>query len=128
MPSQTTLTGAAGEYFVMAELLRRNYISALAPHGVQPLTLSSRTLKVQDSAESVKSRRERGSDGGWHMNEKHERTRAKHLFYCFVDFGKTVSDRPSTFVVPSNIVAKVVAASHKKWLADPGKMANGARI
>jgi hypothetical protein len=34
MPSQTTLTGAAGEYFLMAELLRRNYISALAPHGV----------------------------------------------------------------------------------------------
>jgi hypothetical protein len=59
------------------------------------------------------------------MNEKHERTRAKHLFYCFVDFGKTVSDRPSTFVVPSNVVAKVVAASHKKWLADPGK--NGQR-
>ena len=34
MPSETSLLGAAGEHFVMSELLRRGYIAALAPQGV----------------------------------------------------------------------------------------------
>src|SRR5688572_15316827 len=34
MASATTLLGAAGEYHVMTELLRRGYIAALAPHAV----------------------------------------------------------------------------------------------
>jgi hypothetical protein len=34
MPSQSTLLGAAGEHYVMAELLRRGYVAALAPQGV----------------------------------------------------------------------------------------------
>ena len=34
MPSQSTLLGAAGEHYVMSELLRRGYIAALAPQGV----------------------------------------------------------------------------------------------
>ena len=34
MVSATTLTGAAGEHFVMSELLRRGFIAALAPAGV----------------------------------------------------------------------------------------------
>ena len=34
MVSATTLTGAAGEHFVMSELLRRGMIAALAPTGV----------------------------------------------------------------------------------------------
>jgi hypothetical protein len=34
MPSQTSLLGAAGEHYVMSELLRCGYIAALAPQGV----------------------------------------------------------------------------------------------
>src|SRR3546814_5267743 len=34
MVSATSLTGAAGEHFVMSELLRRGMIAALAPAGV----------------------------------------------------------------------------------------------
>lgn len=34
MASSSSLLGAAGEYYVMAELLRRGYIAALAPQGV----------------------------------------------------------------------------------------------
>ena len=33
-PSHTSLLGAAGEYYVMSELLQRGYIAALAPQGV----------------------------------------------------------------------------------------------
>lgn len=34
MSNDSTLLGAAGEYYVMAELLRRGFIAALAPQGV----------------------------------------------------------------------------------------------
>jgi hypothetical protein len=34
MPSETSLTGPAGQHYVMYELLRRSYIAALAPTGV----------------------------------------------------------------------------------------------
>ena len=73
MSSQTSLLGAAGEHHVMAELLRRNYIAALAPQGVPNADIvvtnieGSRLCSIQ-----VKTRRDIGSDGGWHMNEKHE--------------------------------------------------------
>ena len=70
MPSETTLLGAAGEHHVMAELLRRGYIAALAPQGVRNADIvvtdveGSRLCSIQ-----VKTRRNIGSDGGWYEGE-----------------------------------------------------------
>src|SRR5258707_963237 len=92
MPSQTSLLGAAGEHYVMSELLRRGYIAALAPQGVPKADIivcdveGTRLCSIQ-----VKTRRERGRDGGWHMKDKHEKLRSDTLFYCFVDFGTGVN-------------------------------------
>lgn len=122
MPSQSTLLGAAGDHHVMTELLRRGYIAALAPQGVPNADIvvtdieGSRLCSIQ-----VKTRRDLGSDGGWHMKEKHEKLTSDRLFYCFVNFGKTENDRPAVHVVPSERVAEVLYASHRKWLSNPGK-------
>jgi hypothetical protein len=122
MPSQSTLLGAAGEHHVMAELLRRGYIAALAPRGAPNADIvvtdveGSRLCSIQ-----VKARRDIGSDGGWHMKEKQEHICGDRLFYCFVDFGKTTDARPTVHVLPSTLVASVLTNSHKKWLATPGK-------
>ena len=122
MPSQSSLLGAAGEHYVMAELLRRDYIAALAPQGVPNADIvvtdveGSRLCSIQ-----VKTRRDIGSDGGWHMKEKHERIRGDRLFYCFVNFGKTFDAQPKVHVLPSSLVADVLTQSHQKWLATPGK-------
>lgn len=122
MASQTSLLGAAGEHFVMSEMLRRGYIAALAPAGVPNADIvvtnidGTRLCSLQ-----VKTRRDLGSDGGWHMKAKHETIRGERLFYCFVDFGKTPEDRPMVFVVPSSIVADVLTLSHRTWLDTPGK-------
>lgn len=55
------------------------------------------------------------------MKSKHERIEGEHLFYCFVDFGKTLTDKPEIFVIPSKLVARALRESHEKWLATPGK-------
>ncbi len=122
MASQTALLGAAGEHFVMCELLRRGYIAALAPQGVPNTDIvvtdltGHRLCTVQ-----VKARRNAGSDGGWHMALKHEEIMGDRLFYCFVDFGSTPKDPPLIFVMPSRIVAEVIRSSHRVWLSNPGR-------
>jgi len=121
MTSTTSLLGAAGEHYIVSELLRRGHIAALAPQGVPNTDIvvtdltGHRLCTIQ-----VKSRRDKGRDGGWHMGPKHEELVSKNLFYCFVDFGRSVTDRPSVFIVPSAVVAEVIKASHKAWLATPG--------
>lgn len=122
MPSQSTLLGAAGEHHVVAELLRRGYIAALAPQGVPNADIvvtdleGSRLCSIQ-----VKTRRDIGSDGGWHMKAKHENIKSDRLFYCFVDFGKSTDTRPAVHVLPSILVTEVLFTAHRKWLANPGK-------
>lgn len=106
----------------MAELLRRGYIAALAPHGVPNADIVVTDLEgTRLCSIQVKTRRDLGSDGGWHMKAKHEGTRGERLFYCFVDFGKTPEARPTVHVLPSALVGDVLTATHRKWLATPGK-------
>src|SRR5882757_9245508 len=111
----SAILGAAGEHYVMCQLLRRGRIAALAPAGV-PNTDLIVTDKIGDQlcAVQVKTRRDIGSDRGWHMGEKHETIVSPNLFYCFVDFGKGVEDQPKCWIVPSAIVAKALNASHQK--------------
>lgn len=122
MASDTSLLGAAGEHFIMCELLRRGYIAALAPQGVPNTDIvvtdltGTRLCTIQ-----VKSRREVGSDGGWHMGPKHETLVGDRLFYCFVDFGRSPETTPCVHVIPSAVVAVVLRTSHASWLSTPGK-------
>ncbi len=118
MTSKTALLGSAGEHLVMCELLRRDYIAALAPQGVPHMDIVVTDLVC---AIQVKSRLDKGSDGGWHMGAKHEGLISEKLFYCFVDFGRAVDQSADVFVIPSAKVAEVVYASHRAWLSNPGK-------
>ncbi|HEY0219340.1 MAG TPA: hypothetical protein VGC26_06195 [Afipia sp.] len=122
MASQTSILGAAGEYFVLSSLLRRGYIAALAPQGVPNTDIVVSDLNGDRlCAIQVKTRREIGSDGGWHMSEKHEKISSKNLFYAFVDFGRSENDPPKSFILPSKKVCAVLSTSHKAWLARPGR-------
>ncbi len=121
-PSDTAQLGAAGEYYVMSQLLRRGFIAALAPRGVPDADIIvSNQAGDQLFSIQVKTRRDIGADGGWHMKKKHEDIRRDRLFYCFVDFGKSLSDPASVHIVPSAAVATVLAESHQQWLNSPGK-------
>lgn len=121
LASATSLLGAAGEHYILCELLRRGHIAALAPQGVPNTDIvvtdmtGHRLCTIQ-----VKSRLNKGRDGGWHMRPKHEDLVSERLFYCFVDFGDSVEDRPAVFVMPSDVVAHVVRDSHRTWLSTPG--------
>lgn len=122
MSSQTTLTGAAGEQYVLYRLLRREWIASLAPKGVPNADIIVTDIEGnRQCAIQVKTRRDIGSDKGWHMRKKHEDILSPTLYYCFVDLGKTETDNPTVFIIPSAIVASVLKASHQLWLDTPGK-------
>lgn len=122
MASNSTVLGAAGEHYVMCQLLRRGLIAALAPAGVPNAdVIVTDEIGDRHCAIQVKARRNIGSDGGWHMKPKHEEISSPRLFYCFVDFGSSLTDQPKCLVIPSAIVAKALHATHRAWLAMPGK-------
>ena len=120
--SRSTLLGAAGEHYVMCQLLRRGLIAALAPAGVPHADIIV-TDDIGDRlcAIQVKSRVDKGADRGWHMKAKHERIESATLYYAFVDFGASLDAQPQCFIVPSTMVADVLRRSHALWLASPGR-------
>ena len=122
MVAPSTVLGAAGEHYVMCQLLRRGFIAALAPVGV-PNTDIVVTEDIGDRlcAIQVKTRVDKGFDGGWHMSKKHETIESSALFYAFVDFGNDLVAPPVCFIVPSSLVADVIRRSHQTWLSTPGK-------
>ncbi len=120
--SNSTILGAAAEHYVMCALLRRNMIAALAPAGVPDADIIvSDRLGGTLCAVQVKARRDIGSDGGWHMKAKHETISRDLLFYCFVDFGKGLTDAPKCWIIPSKVVSSVLFETHQAWLEKPGR-------
>jgi hypothetical protein len=120
--SPSSLLGAAGEHYVMSQLLRRGLIAALAPVGVPTADIVvTDDIGDRACAVQVKTRRQIGRDGGWHMKAKHETIRGRSLFYVFLSFPNEVDQLPDAFVVPSDVVADVLTVSHQTWLAQPGR-------
>ena len=106
----------------MSQLLRRGLIAALAPVGVPTADLVVTVdLGERACAIQVKTRRELGRDGGWHMKAKHEGIRGASLFYVFLSFPADPHRLPDAFVVPSAIVADALFTAHRAWLARPGR-------
>ena len=120
--SHTTLTGAAGEHFVMYRLLRMGYIAALAPVGVPNVDIIVTDIEGNRAAAiQVKTRNKKGSDGGWHMSLKHEEIVAKSIFYCFVELDDDPTVPSVVYVMPSKVVAAALRETYQVWLSLPGK-------
>jgi hypothetical protein len=107
---------------VLCQLLRRGYIAALAPQGVPNADIIVTDVEGQRlPAIQVKTRRNIGSDGGWHMKAKHEQINSTSLFYCFVDFGDGLDGLTRTYVIPSAVVARTLSESYERWFNTPGQ-------
>ena len=118
----STIVGAAGEYHVLSQLLRRGWIAALAPDGAPNMDILVTDENNQKlCAIQVKTRRDIGTDKGWHMKAKHETLVADDLFYVFVNVGKQPSDPTVCYILPSSVVAACIRNSHGVWLATPGR-------
>jgi hypothetical protein len=114
----TSLTGAAGEHLVLSRLLSRGILAAQAPRGARKADILVNFLDGGSPALIQVKSRQSGSDGGWHMSEKHESQIEEDLYFCFVNFEPA---SPTVHVVPAVIVAGVVSRAHQIWLNTPGR-------
>jgi hypothetical protein len=102
----------------MYEAHLRGMLAALAPRNFPDADVIVVRADGSLAALVQVKTRTRGRDGGWHMQEKHERRVLDRLFYCFVDLE---SPPPTTHIIPSAVVAGVIADAHRVWLAQPPK-------
>ncbi len=112
---EPNLVGVAGEYLVAAELTMRGHLASITlrnSRGVDILASSADGLK--SASFQVKT----NSDGSakWMTGKKAEDFHAPNHYYVFVALAD-IGDRPRFHIVPSQIVAETVKASHAQWLA-----------
>ena len=113
----SVLTGSAGEHYMLYRLHREGILAAQSPAGARDADILVFNEAGIGRRVQVKTRTY-GADGGWHMGLKHEQMRDPTLVYAFVDLEP---EPPAIYVVPSAVVADVVARAHQTWLAAPGK-------
>src|ERR1700690_3406537 len=110
----TTLTGISGEYFVAAELSRREFtaggtlrntggvdILASHPRRKNPATIQVKTIQKGRSK--------------WLLSSSDEEPKGNNHYYVFVALiGR--DDPPEYYIVEGNKVSKQIATGHLKWL------------
>ena len=117
-----TLIGNAGEHYVMAELLKRGAVAALAPRNAPSFdilaTKGNRTVRIR-----VKTKSQQYSD--WQWVAKKDGSTFRDLskdgdFTVLVDLATETKDL-KFYIVPTHQVDAWLKQVHEKWLKTPGK-------
>jgi hypothetical protein len=118
-----TLIGNAGEYYVVAELLSRNVIAALAPRNAPAFdilaTQGTRTVRIR-----VKTRTAENDD--WQWNAKKDGTIFRFLdkkddFTVLVHFTPEHREHLGFWIVPTVRINEWLTHAHQEWVDTPGK-------
>ena len=123
MKASSQLAGVAGEYFVAAELSRRDLIASITMRNSPGIDILATNLKAKRTV-TIQCKTSRSSTNGWILSDKAESFTPKNHFYVFVRLGATV-ENPKYHIVPARIVAKYVSSRHQAWLK--GKKPNGGQ-
>lgn len=119
VPRSTGLTGAAGEYFVAAELSLQGWLATVTIKNAPGTdVLAQRVLTGQVVAIQTKT----ASFGNqFQLNAKAEMpATTENEWFVFVKLHEELT-RPTFYVVPKDVVAASVYAQHREWLSRPGR-------
>lgn len=111
----TSLSGAAGQYFVAGELSRRGIIATVTLRNARGIDIlasnqsASRTISIQVKTNQLSSKK-------WLLDRKSEDLFADNLYYVFVNLNGR-EGAPTYHVVESTTVASYVKITHQNWLA-----------
>lgn len=115
------LIGNAGEHYVMAELLKRGVVAALAPRNVPGFdilaTCGDQTVRVR-----VKTKSE--DYDAWQWNEKPDGSIFRHLskqndFTVMVNLTRDIRDL-KFYIVPTMTLDRWLKRDFKRWVTTPG--------
>jgi hypothetical protein len=117
-----TLIGNAGECYVMAELLKRGVIAALAPRNAPGFDILA-TKGGKDVRIRVKTKSEQWSV--WQWNAKKDGTIFRHLqtgrdFTVLVDLTVDTSNM-KYYIIPTNILSDWLQDDFLRFISTPGR-------
>jgi hypothetical protein len=117
--AKTALTGAAGEYFVAAELSRRWWAASITPRNADRTDVlaqhvdSGRVVALQVKCSSGR--------GSFSLSVKDEQPTARDNEFFVLTHLEAEDERPRFFVIPRNLVAALIYVDHRRWLSIPAK-------
>jgi hypothetical protein len=116
---RTGLVGAAGEYFVAAELSRRNWLATVtiknAP-GTDVLAQHAETGRVI----AIQTKTTLSGDAFMLSQKDEAATTETNQFFVLVRMDDLVG-RPRFWIMPRNHVAAYLWVSHRRWLGTPAR-------
>ncbi len=119
MRRRSGLTGAAGEYYVAAELSRRGWLATVTIKNAPGTDVLAQHVETRHVIAVQTKTASQGSH--FQLQEKDERlTEAKNEWYAFVALRGEL-ERPTFLLVPRNVVAGIIYGSHRSWLSLPGR-------
>ena len=116
-----TLIGNAGEYFVVAELLRRGMIAALAPRNAPAID-----ILADDGKKMIKIRVKSKSDPSlnWQWGVKKDGCVHRNIAnedYCILVDLKTIGHYPDFYMFKTKEIDDLIKKRFEEWLKTPGK-------
>lgn len=108
----------AGEYYIASILSANGYTATITlgraeQYDILAVKQNGKTIKLQ-----VKTLR--GSGPQWRMSPHNGESIENDLFFAFVRLNN-MEKEPEYWIVPSEVVAKYIRKTHKKWLDTPGR-------
>jgi hypothetical protein len=124
--TSTQLVGAAGEFFVAAELSRRGWAAGITPRGAPNTDVvahhltTGRAVALQVKTATGRSR--------FRLRQRHEQGAASDPdWFVLVRISDDFEARPDFYIVPTTIVAAYVYVSHRVWSARAAERAGAPR-
>ncbi len=119
---QGTLIGNAGEYYVMAELLKRGVVAGLMPRNAPAFDIIA---TKGDKAARIRVKTKSAQYDYWRWVTKKDGTLFKELsqtadFTVLVDLAEETKDM-AFFIVPTKVVEEWLREDFERWASTPGK-------
>lgn len=111
----TVQVGAAGEYFVAAELARMGYLAALTMHNAQGVDIIASSTDGEHSV-SIQVKTNRGDKQRWALHSSAEDLSSPNYVYVFVRL-HGAGELPDYHIVPSGEVVSRLKKSHARWMS-----------
>lgn len=106
-------TGVAGEYFVVAEISKRNAIATITSKNTPNIDILASGVDGKRTA-NIQVKAGRGTTGGFIVGNSPMKPLGSNFFFVFV-FLKD-SGEPDYWVIPQAVVAKISESDYSKWI------------
>jgi hypothetical protein len=117
--ARTGLTGAAGEYYLAAELSRRGWLATVTIKNAPGTDVLAQDV---ETGQVIALQTKTASPGsGFRLSMKDEATTEnENEWYALVGLGG-LDARPEFYLAPRNVLATIVYVSHREWLLATSK-------